>query len=137
MFWRSTTLPHSSAVFAVAFALMVIGLPVAGLSGTPDEPAYEGHPLSYWLQDIDPFSSQMVTPLKDEARTAVAHIGTMQSPFCSDGCGRVFLTVLTHLLFTPLVFLVPQHDPRSQNWRRWPRINPNMSRIPLKAARIQ
>lgn len=45
------------------------------------EPGYEGHPLSYWLRQVELGSSTMPQPLKPEAEIAVRHIGTNAIPF--------------------------------------------------------
>ncbi len=45
------------------------------------EPMYKGHPLSYWLRDLQLWSSQWPAPLTDEAKKAVSHIGTNAIPF--------------------------------------------------------
>lgn len=51
------------------------------------EPKYKGQPLSYWLADVQVFSSAWPTPLKPEAKTAVAQIGTNAIPFLLDRMG--------------------------------------------------
>jgi hypothetical protein len=45
------------------------------------EPGYQGHPLSYWIRDVQLESSTMPQPLRPEAAAAVAHIGTNAIPF--------------------------------------------------------
>lgn len=48
---------------------------------TSEEPSYNGKPLSYWVADVVLESSQMPTPLKEEAKKAIAAIGTGAVPF--------------------------------------------------------
>jgi HEAT repeat protein len=74
--------------FLCKLCLLVVGcglIPPALLRGNPaegtDEPTYGGHPLSYWLDDLQLESSEMPTPLRQEAKVAVAHIGTNAIPF--------------------------------------------------------
>jgi HEAT repeat protein len=48
---------------------------------TANEPTYKGRHLSYWINDVHWESSMMPQPLKDEAKVAIAHIGTNAIPF--------------------------------------------------------
>ena len=45
------------------------------------QPTYLGRSLSYWVSDVEILSSRWPTPLKDEAKAAIAHIGTNAIPF--------------------------------------------------------
>lgn len=63
---------------------LLIGCLFSGLGFTvfesANEPAYNGHPLSYWLDQVDLTSSATPTPLQGDAREAVQHIGTNAIP---------------------------------------------------------
>jgi HEAT repeat protein len=54
--------------------------PDAKLS-TGAEPMYDGQPLSFWLNECDFTSSRSPTPLTEEAKIALAAIGTNAIPF--------------------------------------------------------
>jgi HEAT repeat protein len=71
----------SNATFEVSLLTYSLENKLEEMRASATEPCYEGHPLSYWLRDVQWESSVMPQPLRPEAERAIAHIGTNAIPF--------------------------------------------------------
>jgi hypothetical protein len=84
----------SNASYEVSALASSVRAQLEEMHASATEPGYKGHPLSYWLRDVDTLSSAWPAPLREGAKAALAHIGTNAIPFLlkwmEGGCSSMF-----------------------------------------------